>query len=102
MLFMTTWRMHSGRIGDAYQAFAALPAGDPIADGGPNIKIIGRWHDMAGGTGVAIFETTDAAAIEAYMINWNPMMDLQTTPVVMDEEAKSIARAHWGRTQQAA
>jgi hypothetical protein len=34
---------------------------------GDRVKIIGRWHDVAARTGVAIFESDDPAAVQRYL-----------------------------------
>jgi hypothetical protein len=66
---------------------------DDKADHGSNIKLIGRWHDLAQFTGVAIFESDDAAAIANWVLNWNSIMDAEVTPVVDDAEARAIGKA---------
>lgn len=62
------------------------------ANGGDGVKIIGRWHDTAARTGVAIFESNDIAAVQRYIGMWNPHMDIELVPVVDDEEAAAIGR----------
>jgi hypothetical protein len=62
------------------------------ADAGEGVKIIGRWLDMAGRTGVLILESNDFAAVTRYVGRWNPYMDIDFTPVVDDEESAAIAR----------
>ena len=62
------------------------------ADVGPGVKLIGRWHDTGGRTGVALFESSDVLALNRYLARWNPYMDLDVAPVVDDEEAAQLAR----------
>jgi hypothetical protein len=45
------------------------------ANAGEGVKIIGRWHEMAGRTGVAIFESDDLAAVQRYVGQWNTYVD---------------------------
>jgi hypothetical protein len=56
------------------------------------VKIIGRWHDLAGRKGVAILESNDIDAVQRYAGRWNPYMDLNIAPVVDDEESAAVAR----------
>jgi hypothetical protein len=56
------------------------------------IKMIGRWIDMAGRTGVMIVESNDLAAVHRFIGQWNPYMDIDLTPVVDDEESAVISR----------
>lgn len=62
------------------------------ANAGDGVRIIGRWHDMAGRTGVAIFESNDLAAVQRYIGQWNPHMEIDLTPVVDDEESAAIGQ----------
>jgi uncharacterized protein DUF3303 len=36
------------------------------------VKIIGRWHDFAGCTGVLIVEANDLAVVQRYIGQWEP------------------------------
>jgi len=62
------------------------------ANAGDGVRIIGRWHDTASRTGVAIFESNDISAVQRYIGMWNPHMDIELTPVVDDEEAAAIGK----------
>ncbi len=96
MLFMNTWRAHAGKIHDTYKAFAEMPSGDGVGDGGSQINIIGRWHNMASGSGVVVYETDDPKAMAQWALNWNEVLELTIEPVVDDETAKAIGREKWG------
>ena len=62
------------------------------ADVGDGVTMIGRWHDMNSRSGVAIMETTDLAALNRYLGQWNPFMDLDVSPVLDDEETAALAK----------
>lgn len=70
-----------------------MSAADDAADMGDKIKLIGRWHDVSAGTGVAIFESDDAAAIANWALNWIPFLDSVVSPVLDDEEVRTVGRA---------
>ena len=93
MLFLTKWRIHPGKAREAYNIFSQLPAGDLVGDGGDKVRMIGRWHDVSGGTGVVIYECEDPQAMASWSLNWTTMMDIEITPVVTDDEAKAIGKA---------
>jgi hypothetical protein len=61
-------------------------------DAGDGVKMIGRWHDMAGRTGVAIVESNDLAAVQRWIGKWNPYMNMELTPVLDDEESAAVGR----------
>ena len=60
-----------------------------LADG---VKMIGRWHDIVGRTGILMVESNGLAVVQRYIGQWNPHMDIDLTPVVDDEESASIRR----------
>ncbi len=92
MKFMLTWRLHQEKRLDALKGFSAMTAEDDKADMGENIRLIGRWHDVAGGTGVAIYESDDAVAMANWALNWNPILDATVTPVLDDEETRALGK----------
>jgi len=63
------------------------------ADAGKGVKIVGRWHDLAGRRRVAIIEAADAADAQRYLGQWNPFMDLDMTPVRDDEASAALAKS---------
>ena len=60
---------------------------------GDGVKLLHRWHDLVRGSGAAIFEVENAAAISAYSLGWSQFMDLDISFVVEDDEAKAIGRS---------
>jgi hypothetical protein len=99
MKFMATWSVDQQNWLPILKKWSSMTPAER-ADGGAGVTIVGRWHDMAARTGVAILEATDAAALHAYINQWNPFMDLDVTPVLDDEEsakvAASVVAAHDG------
>tara|TARA_B110000014_G_C19572047_1_gene304689 strand:- start:138 stop:407 length:270 start_codon:yes stop_codon:yes gene_type:complete len=63
MLLMVNWELYPERKIDAFAAFSQMTAEDGAADVGPDITVIGRWHELASGTGVAIIESDSAKAV---------------------------------------
>jgi hypothetical protein len=45
-------------------------------------RLLGRWHDMAGRTGILIIESNDLATVHRWLGRWNPYLDVDLTPVV--------------------
>jgi hypothetical protein len=60
---------------------------------GDSVKQISRWHDVARGTGVAIYETDDAAALTRYSLAWNEFMDLDISVVLDDDETRAVSKS---------
>ena len=54
MLFSITWDMYPATKGESLEAFAKMTVEDDEKDSGPEIRIVGRWSHVGGGTGVCI------------------------------------------------
>ena len=88
---MIALEIHPDQRHDALKAFAQMTDADDDADRG-GVQLIGRWHDLGAGTGVAICASDDLAAVQSWALNWNTVLDLEITPVLDDDEAKAVAR----------
>ncbi len=95
MKFMVTWRLHDEHRHEAFKGFCEMTPEEDAADYGDAIRLIGRWHDLAGFTGVAICETDDAAAVANWVMNWNSVLDVEVTMVLDDDEARAVGRARY-------
>jgi hypothetical protein len=91
MKFMIRWAVGEDKWLPVLKKFVAMSPQER-ADAGAGVEIVGRWHDMAGRTGVLIVESNDLAAVQRYLGRWNPYMDLELMPAVDDEEAAAIGR----------
>lgn len=91
MKFMINWAAHPDKRLEVLQTWTGMTA-EQRADMGPSVRMIGRWHNLAEYTGVAIVETDDVAALSVYLGQWNPMMDLDIAPVLDDEESAAAGR----------
>jgi len=92
MKFMVTWKMHPGKLHDTLGLFSAMSPQEDEAARGDNIKMLGRWHDLTRGRGVAVFETENAEALSTYALKWNGVMDLDVSIVLDDDETRSIGQ----------
>jgi len=92
MKFMLNWCIHEDKRQEALKGFSQMTLADDKADMGDNIRLIGRWHDIAGFTGVAIFETDDPKAIANWILNWNSILDATIIPVLDDEETREVGK----------
>ena len=92
MKFMVKWRVHPDKRQAALAAFAQMTEEDDKKDMGPNIKLIGRWHDISDSSGIAICESDDPLAMANWALNWNSSLDLETRMVLNDDEARAVGR----------
>ena len=89
---MVTWRVHPDKRQAAFNAFSQMTAEDDKKDMGDKIRLIGRWHDLSRFAGVAICESDDPQAMASWALNWNNVLDLETTVVLDDEEARAVGK----------
>ena len=95
MKFMITYTVHTDKRHDALRAFSQMSDADDEADRG-GVQLIGRWHDVGAGKGVAICESDDLSAVHSWALNWNSSLDLEITAVLDDAEAKAIGKSKLG------
>jgi len=91
MKFMVNWRVQENRRHEALKIFAGMSDEEAAGEFG-DLNVVGRWHDLVGFTGVAIVETDDPDDLMAWLIQWNDMVDIETTPVLDDQEARALGR----------
>lgn len=91
MKFMVTWRIHEDKRHETLKAFASMSDEDAAGELG-SVKLIGRWHDVIGFTGVAIAETDDPNALSAWLLQWNGAIDIESVPVLDDKETRELGR----------
>jgi hypothetical protein len=48
--------------------------------------------NLIGLTGVAIVATDDPDVLTAWLLKWNDMVDIETAPVLDDQEARNLVR----------
>ena len=70
MLFMVKWELYPDKKMDAFAAFGQMTAEEDAADLGPDITLIGRWHDFASGGGAAIIECDSAEHSHIRNLAW--------------------------------
>ncbi len=88
MLFMTTYHGRGESRNAVIDRFLKT-GGQPPA----GVKLIGRWHDLAGRTGVSIVEASDATLLAKWALEWSDLLDLETRSVVDDEQAGLLLAA---------
>ena len=92
MKFLVTWQFHQGKLHETLSLFSQMSTKQEKSLMGNKVKLLGRWHDLVGGRGAAVFESESVEALSAYALNWNKYMDLAIAPVVDDEETKALGR----------
>ena len=92
MKFMVSWSIDQENWLPLLKKWSSMTP-DERASAGEGVKIVGRWHDMASRGGVAILEATDLKAVNRYLGQWNPAMEIDIAPVLDDEESAAVGQA---------
>jgi len=92
---MVSWEFHRDKRHQVFETFANMSLSDYQVAGGPEIKVPGRWHDLINGRGYGFYETTDKAALTAWVMKWNAAVDFEIAVVHDDEEAHAIVKSHF-------
>ena len=89
-----TWSSFPETRHDAAKGFGQMTDADDEADH-PGVKLIGRWHDLVAVGGWLICESDDISAVQSWALNWNGVLNMDVTPVVDDNEAKTMLKRKW-------
>jgi hypothetical protein len=89
---MILWQIHQENRQEVFSAFASMELADYQSQQGSAVKILGRWHDVINGTGVAICETDDLDALAQWLMPYQAVCDFEMVPVLDDAEAHATAR----------
>lgn len=92
MKFRINWSTQKDKWLPVLKKWISMSPQERANDAGDGVKMISRWHDIAGRTGVALAESNDLAAVQRWLGKWNPYMETDLTPLVDDEESAAIAR----------
>ncbi|MEW5974841.1 MAG: DUF3303 family protein [Acidobacteriota bacterium] len=92
MKVMLSWQFHPGKLQDGLAHFSQMTPEQDHADHGSKIKLIGRWHDLVRGRGVAICESESAEALSNWAMNWNRILDVDVAVVLDDSETRALGQ----------
>ena len=88
MKFMLTYAFTTDNWVAGLKRFTS---GDPTKEFPEGVTLIGRWHNVASRSGIAIIESASAEALMDYAMKWNDILDTTIAPVVEDAEAGQLA-----------
>ena len=89
---MIKYKFHQDKKMDGYQAFAGLSKEQDEADSG-NCRPLGRWHDIGGGSGMAIAGAKNEEDIYKWAFNWTEICDCHIVPVLTDKQSRVVIQS---------
>lgn len=89
MLFLISYTRFDHKRSDALTLVASMDAHE--VDRYPNIKILGRWHDISHAAGTVIVEAPDTKRVAAWVSNWSESTcDVECKPICDDNVAREV------------
>jgi hypothetical protein len=85
MLYMNTYHIRSENR-DACIARFKEGKGQPPE----GVKLVRRWHDVAGLRGFTLVESDDPVAVGKFAKEWSDIMNLEFIPVLSDEQLVKV------------
>ena len=85
MLYVMTWTLQPEQR-DRVQSLFKETGGAPPE----GVRLLGRWHSVAGGKGVLVAESDDAAAMAAWAQQWSGVLSLDAYPAMTDETLANV------------
>jgi|TARA_B100001939_G_scaffold194901_1_gene167636 hypothetical protein len=90
MLFKLAWT-HTPEARDATVRKFMATGGMP-PDG---VEMLSRYHNLDGTGGFAILDSTNAAALADYALDWNGLIKIEITPIMDDETIGTVLPKHF-------
>lgn len=97
MKFMGSWKIHEDKRHEVLDMFAKMDLEEYKTQHGPEIKFLGRWHDLARLRGWLLFETDNLEAVNLWLTIWTGVCDIEIAPVVEDDEAHATMRKFFSK-----
>ena len=94
--YLITWKLEHSTKMETIKHFAHQTEADDRAQEGPDMRTIGRWHNIADGSGVNIVEAKSADVVYAYILNWAEFMAITVTPVLDDASVRKVILSKLG------
>lgn len=90
MLFKLAWT-HTPEARDATVRKFMATGGMP-PDG---VEMLSRYHNLDGTGGFAILDSTNAAALADYALDWNGLIKIEIIPIMDDETIGAVLPKHF-------
>jgi hypothetical protein len=88
MLFISHYKIRPGCRDAAIERFAKTGGQPP-----QGIKLLGRWHAVASGSGFTISEATDASKMAGWALDWSDLMEFDVQPALDDQQLAAVLTA---------
>ena len=90
MLFKFAWTHTPEARDETVKKFMATGGMPP-----EGIEFISRYHNLDRTGGFVIIESTSAAALADYALDWNGLIKIEITPIMDDETISTVLPKHF-------
>ena len=90
MLFKLAWTHSPEARNETIKKF--METGGMPPEG---VELLSRYHNLDGTGGFAILESTSAAALADYALDWNSLIKIEITAIMDDETITSVLPKHF-------
>lgn len=94
-LYVIEYAFKEGCKEEGFHTFAELSQEADGADAGEN-TLLGRWHDLGTGTGIAVCSSKSELALHKWAHNWTKLCDCKITPVLIDSQFRELIQSQPG------
>ena len=97
MLFYVKYQVDRDKQADTQAFFANMSEEERAKEAPDGVNLIGRWHDLPNGWGVAIVEAESQEALTAWTMSWSGACTFPViTPVVDDDTGTKLLKQMQG------
>jgi len=90
MLFKLAWTHSPEARDETIKKFMETGGMPPVG-----VELLSRYHNVDGTGGFAILESTNAAALADYALDWNGLIKIEITAIMDDETITSVLPKHF-------
>ncbi|MDC1067381.1 DUF3303 family protein [Alphaproteobacteria bacterium] len=90
MLFKLAWNHTPQARNETIKKFMETGGMPP-----EEVEFISRYHNVDGTGGFAIIESTNAAALADYALDWNGLIKIEITPIMDDDTITKVLPKHF-------
>lgn len=94
-LYVIEYAFLDGAKSKGLDMFARMGGEEDKEDAGRNVPL-GRWHDLASGTGMAVCASYSETDLQSWAFRWRDMCNCRITPVLTDAQFRKIAQGRPG------
>ena len=91
MLFKLAWTHRPEARDETIKQFMETGGMPPTG-----IELLSRYHNLDGTGGFAILESSDAAALADYALDWNGLIKIEITAIMDDDTIGSVLGKKFG------